>query len=195
MELKELTNIIQVYDQKITENNRLNRKILQRVLTHKPEKRVNKDKLRAGFYVLSPLILCFIITITNTKFQLVPRFYMGLGIFISAYLLTYVWDVKYFLLLCKVNFSSPILLLKKQTAQLEKCRIKTLRIRYLLMPPAIVGFLMMLFPQAALHTEMAIMFAGIILIYILSVYYTRQHVRSQFNALNKEIKELEAMEQ
>jgi acyl-ACP thioesterase len=53
MELIELQNIWVQYDKKLTDNTRLNKEILRRMLISKPEKRLNWIKISAGFNLIS----------------------------------------------------------------------------------------------------------------------------------------------
>lgn len=195
MELDELQNIWLQYDRKITDNTHLNKEILKRMLMSKPEKRLNWIKIKAGFNVLSPLILILLIKVMDMKFSLTSSFYIGLSMFLTLFIINYIWNIRYFLLIRKIDFSGAILLIKKQIAELEKYKIKTTKIRYLIMPFAIIGIFFMLIQKPIFNTESIIMFALIILVYISSIYYTFKYsISEQFRKLNKEIFEIEELE-
>jgi len=195
MELNELQNIWLQYDRKITDNTHLNKEILKRMLISKPEKRLNWIKIKAGFNVLSPLILILMIKIMDMKFSLTSSFYIGLSLFLTLFIINYIWNIRYFLLIRKIDFSGAILSIKKQIAELEKYKIKTTKIRYLVMPFAIIGIFFMLIQKPIFNTESIIMFALIILVYISSIYYTFKYsIYEQFSKLNKEIIEIEELE-
>lgn len=195
MELNELQNIWLQYDRKITDNTRLNKEILKRMLMSKPEKRLNWIKIKAGFNVLSPLILILMIKIMDMKFSLTSSFYIGLSLFLTLFIINYIWNIRYFLLIRKIDFSGAILSIKKQIAELEKYKIKTTKIRYLIMPFSIIGIFFMLIQKPIFNTESIIMFALIILVYISSIYYTFKYsISEQFRKLNKEIFEIEELE-
>ena len=49
----------------------------------------------------------------KVQFQIMTQFYIGLSIFLIIYLTIYIWDVKYFLLIRKIDFSDSILVIKK----------------------------------------------------------------------------------
>jgi len=195
MELEELQNIWLQYDRKITDNTQLNKEILKRMLISKPEKRLNWIKIKAGFNVLSPVILILLIKVMDMKFNLTSSFYIGLSLFLTLFIINYIWNIRYFLLIRKIDFSGAILSIKKQIAELEKYKIKTTKIRYLIMPFAIIGIFFMLIQKPIFNTESIIMFALIILVYITSIYYTFKYsISEQFRKLNKEIFEIEELE-
>ena len=195
MELDELQNIWLQYDRKITDNTQLNKEILKRMLMSKPEKRLNWIKIKAGFNVLSPVILILLIKVMDMKFSLTSGFYIGLSMFLTLFIINYIWNIRYFLLVRKIDFSGAILSIKKQIAELEKYKIKTTKIRYLIMPFAIIGIFFMIIQKPIFNTESIIMFALIILVYITSIYYTFKYsISEQFRKLNKEIFEIEELE-
>ena len=195
MELEELQNIWLQYDRKITDNTQLNKEILKRMLISKPEKRLNWIKIKAGFNVLSPVILILLIKVMDMKFNLTSSFYIGLSLFLTLFIINYIWNIRYFLLIRKIDFSGAILSIKKQIAELEKYKIKTTKIRYLIMPFAIIGIFFMIIQKPIFNTESIVMFALIILVYITSIYYTFKYsISEQFRKLNKEIFEIEELE-
>jgi len=195
MELDELQNIWLQYDRKITDNTHLNKEILKRMLISKPEKRLNWIKIKAGFNVLSPVILILLIKVMDMKFSLTSSFYIGLSMFLTLFIINYIWNIRYFLLIRKIDFSGAILSIKKQIAELEKYKIKTTKIRYLIMPFAIIGIFFMIIQKPIFNTESIVMFALIILVYITSIYYTFKYsISEQFRKLNKEIFEIEELE-
>ena len=195
MELDELQNIWLQYDRKIIDNTHLNKEILKRMLMSKPEKRLNWIKIKAGFNVLSPAILILLIKVMDMKFSLTSSFYIGLSLFLILFIINYIWNIRYFLLIRKIDFSGAILSIKKQIAELEKYKIKTTKIRYLIMPFAIIGIFFMLIQKPIFNTESIVMFVLIMLVYISSIYYTFKYsISEQFRKLNKEIFEIEELE-
>ncbi len=192
MELIELENIWKEYDKKVADNTRLNKEILKRILISKPERRFNWIKIKAGFNVFSPLILFFLLAMTNIQFQFTVNFYVGLSLFMVVYLITYIWDIKYYLLIRRTDFSNAILTIKKAVAELEKYKIRTTRIKYILMPFAIIGIFCMVIQKPIIHKESIVLFALIILVFFLSIYYTFKYsIYERFRVLNKEIEEVE----
>jgi hypothetical protein len=197
MELSELQNIWQDYDKKITQNTRLNKEILRLMLISKPRRRLNWIKIRTGYDMLSPLIFVIALLVLNVQFYISNSFYIGLALFLPVYTITYIWDIKYFKLIRKIDFSMPILTLKKEIAQLEKYKIKKTRIRYMLMPFAIAGFLLMIIHSMnfSLNFVSIIPLLLIALVFLSSMYITFKYsIYERFKKLNKDIDEIERLE-
>jgi hypothetical protein len=195
MELDELQNIWVQYDKKISDNTRLNKEILKRMLITKPEKRLNWIKIKTGFNIFSPIIFISLIMFMNVKFSLTINFYIGLSLFIAIFVITYIWNIRYFLLIRKIDFSGAILSIKKGIAELEKYKIKTTRIRYMIMPFAILGIFFMIFQKPIFNTESIVFFGLILIIFISSIYYTFKYsINEQFRKLDKEIAEIVELE-
>jgi hypothetical protein len=197
MELSELQNIWLDYDKKISQNTRLNKEILRLMLISKPRRRLNWIKIRAGYSILSPLIFVIALLVLNVQFYISISFYIGLASFLPVYTITYIWDIKYFILIRKIDFSVPVLTLKKEIAQLEKYKIKKTRIRYMLMPFAIAGFLLMIIHSMnfSLNFVSIIPLLLIVLVFLLSMYITFKYsIYERFKKLNKDIDEIERLE-
>jgi len=197
MELSELQNIWQQYDKKITQNTRLNKEILRLMLISKPRRRLNWIKIQAGYSILSPLIFVIALLVLNVQFYISISFYIGLALFLPVYTITYIWDIKYFILIRKIDFSIPVLTLKKEIAQLEKYKIKKTRIRYMLMPFAIAGFLLMIIHSMNFSPNFVsiIPLLLIVLVFLSSMYITFKYsIYERFKKLNLEIEEIENLE-
>jgi len=197
MELLELQNIWQEYDKKISENTRLNKEILRLMLLSKPQRRLNWTKINAGLNILSPILFVALLLILDVQFYVSTNFYIGLGLFLPIYAITYIWDIRYFMLIRNVDLSIPVLSIKKAIAELEKYKIKTTRIKYLLMPVAMVGFLLMIIQKITISFNFIsfIPLLLIILVFISSIYFTFKYsIYERFKKLNNEIEEIEILE-
>jgi uncharacterized membrane protein len=195
MELNELQSLWIENDKKISDNIRLNKEILKRMLISKPEKRFNWIKIKAEISLFSPIILFLALLATDIQFRSTVNFYIGLGLFAVIYVTNYVWGIRYFLLIRKIDFSESILSLKKEIAELEKYKIKITRISYMFMPFAILGIFLMLIQKPIYNAESIVMLALIVLVYISSIYYTFKYsIYERFRKLNKEIAEIEELE-
>jgi hypothetical protein len=195
MEFIELENIWREYDKKISENTRLNKEILRRMLISKPKNRFNWIKIKAGFTVFSPIILILVTLILDVQFRLTSNFYIGLGLFTVIYITIYIWDVRYFLLIRKIDFSESILTIKKEIAELEKYKIKITQIRYIFMPLLIVGIFLMLVHKPIFNKDSIVVLALIVLVFISSIYFTFKYsIYKRFRTLNREIEEIEMLE-
>ena len=197
MELTELQNIWQQYDKKLSENTRLNKEILRLMLLSKPRRQLNWIKIKAGFFILSPILFVMFLLVLNVQFYLSTNFYIGLSLFLPIYSITYIWDISYFKLIRTIDFSKPVLSKKKQIAELEKYKIKKTRIRYLLMPFAMIGFILMIIHKITFSFNLVSLLpiVLIILVFISSLYLTFKYsIYERFNKLNKDIDEIEQLE-
>jgi hypothetical protein len=197
MELSELQNIWQDYDKKISQNTRLNKEILRLMLISKPQRRLNWIKIIAGLRIFSPLVFVTVLLILDVHFQISLSFYIGLAMFLPVITITYIWDIKYFILIRKIDFSMPVLTLKKEIAQLEKYKIKKTRIRYMLGPFAMAGFLMMIIHKINFSLNFISMLPLLlmILVFLSSMYVTFKYsIYERFKRLNKDIYDIERLE-
>jgi len=198
MELTELQNIWQEYDKKISENTRLNKEILRHILLEKPQRRLNWIKIKAGLWIFSPVLFIFLILILKVQFIISARFYVGLGLFLPVYIINYIWDIRYYKLIRETDFTMPVLSIKKLFAELEKYKIKTTKIRYLLMPIAMVGFLLMIIHKITFRFDFIsiLPLLLIVLVFFSSMYFTFKYsIYERFRKLNNDIKEIEQLEQ
>jgi hypothetical protein len=197
MELSELQNIWQEYEKKISQNTRLNKEILRLMLLSKPRRRLNWIRIRAGISIFSPIIFVTVLLVLKVPFNIGLSFYIGLAMFLPVITITYIWDIKYFILIRKIDFSMPVLTLKKEIAQLEKYKIKKTQIRYILMPFAMAGFLLMIIHSMNFSFNFVSMIPLIlmILVFLSSMYITFKYsIYERFKKLNKDIDEIERLE-
>ncbi len=198
MELTELQNIWQEYDRKISENTRLNKEILRLIMLEKPRRRINWIKIKAGLWIFSPVLFVFLILILNVQFNISTRFFIGLGLFLPVYIITYIWDIRYFRLIRGIDFAMPVLSIRKVITELEKYKIKTTKIRYLLMPLAMAGFLLMIIHKITFSFDFLsiLPLLLIVLVFFSSMYFTFKYsIYERFIKLNKDIDEIEQLEQ
>jgi len=197
MELTVLQNIWEQYDKKISENTRLNKEILRRMLLSKPEKRLNWIKIKTVIDLILPFILIPFIMVPNSHFRDTFDFYIGLGLFVSFASIAYIWTIKYHIMIGKINFSDPVLSTKKKIKELEKYKRKTTRLRYIFAPFAIIG----IFLVANIHnfspkgTFSYLFLFLVVIVMIFSIYYTFKYsISERFRKLNLEIEEIEQLE-
>jgi hypothetical protein len=171
---------------------------LRLILLEKPQRRFNWIKIKAGLWIFSPVLLLFLILILNVQFNISARFYVGLGLFLPVYIINYIWDIRYYKLIRETDFTMPVLSIKKVFAELEKYKIKTTKIRYLLMPLAMVGFLLMIIHKITFRFDFfsILPLLLIVLVFFSSMYFTFKYsIYERFRKLNNVIKEIEQLEQ
>lgn len=197
MELTELGNIIKEYDKKLDENIALNRDVLKRILSDKPNKHVRIERLKTLYQLCTPLLLpcliAIIIEVMNIRINFTSNFYIGLGLFIPVFLFVWSLNIKHYLLIRKVNFSIPTILIKKQIAELERYCIWMTRVRNIFMPLLIAGMLLIFVPQSVCHVEFILLLVLVILVFTVTSFYGNYSVRERYRVLKEEIEEMDAL--
>lgn len=194
MELSELQNLWLNNDQKLKENLRLNREILKQLLQKKPERRISWIKFQSTFRIILPLVFLPIF-ISQVKFRDESSFYIGVFLFGSFCILTYVWAIMYFLKVMRIDFTNQIVLLKKQITELEKSKLKTTKIGLLLVPLALTGIYLTAgfrIHEITLYSMLPLFLTVIVFaswVYIIFKY----SIFERFRRLNQEINELEKL--
>ena len=176
------------------ENIRINREILKQMLQRKPERRILFIKYHAIWELILPLILLPIV-LPQIKIRDDVYFYLGAFLFCAFCILTYYWAIRYFLMVMKIDFSNPIIDLKRQVAELERFKIKTKKIGFLLFPFVLTGIFMlagMRINKITPYTMLPLFL--IVIVFIASLFITFKYsISERFRKLNKEISDLEKL--
>jgi uncharacterized membrane protein len=195
MEINELQMLWQQQNNHILENTRINKEVLKRILIMKPEKRINREKIKSWINLISPIALVIFIFIPSFHYRDTVIYITGLLMFVTVFFLIYYWQVTYFFLLRKVDFSATIVSIKKQIATLEKYKIKSTKLKYVLMPIAILGIFGMLIQKPNFNKESIVLIVLIVAVFTASALVTfKISIKEQFRQLNKEINEVEKIE-
>jgi len=194
MELSELKEMWHQNDKKLSENTRINKEVLKRMLIAKPEKRILWEKIKTGVNLILPIALILLILVPNIQYRSSIDFYIGILLFGAVSSLIYYWTVRYYMLVRNIDFASSVTSIKKNIKKLEKYKIKLKKLGYVLMPFGITGiFLMGKIPLFS--TKSILPVTLIVLVIIVSIYYTFKHsIVEQFRKLDNEIEELEQLE-
>lgn len=193
-----MENIWKEFDKKITENTRINREILKRILLSKPKRRFNWIIFHAMFKIAAPYIIIILYLVSDIRFQVSARFYIGLTIFLTLVIIAHVWDIKYLTLIRQVDFAMPVLSIKKIIAEIEKLKIYITKVTMLLSPIALGAFLLMIIRDGliiSLDVASILLLLMIVMGYFLSIYFVlKSPIFSQIKKLNREIDEILALE-
>jgi len=194
MELFELQNIWNQYDKRISENIRLNKEILRKMLLTKTEKRLNRIKVEAGIRLIIPLLLLPTLLLFNIQFRATIDFYIGVSLFTVLFILACIFRIKFFLMADSFNFSSSISSVKKGINELEKYQFKMLRIALLILPFGLISiFLIAKIPFLTQDTLIPLSLM-IIILTVSFIYKTKYSYEERFRKLNQEIEEIEELE-
>lgn len=195
MEINELQNLWIGLDKKIETNTHINKEILKRMLLANPKRRLTGLKIKSVLKLILPFIILIPFLLLRVEFRNTINFYIGLILFTSMISISYYWEIRYYLLIQKIDFSVPVLSIKKDIATIEKYKIMTTRIKYLLMPLAIIGIFLMFIRTMNFNAETAILFILILLVFVASFFITFKYIiHNQFEKLNNELHEIEVLE-
>jgi hypothetical protein len=194
MELLELQNIWNQYAKKVSENIRLNKEILKKMVITKTEKRLNRVKVEAGIRIVIPFLLIPTILLFNIQFSNTIDFYIGLSLFIGLFIIAFIVRVKYFLMAGRIDLSDPIPLVRKGITELKKYQLKVVRLVFIfLLLGAISVSLLFKIPFLTKDTLVPLIFMIIILV-VTYVYKTKYSYDERYRKLNQEIEEIEELE-
>jgi hypothetical protein len=194
MEWTELQVMWQQYDARLTENTRINKEILKRMLRSKPEKRLTRMRGWGIFGLVMPISVACIALIPNVKFRNEWDFYLGLFL-LTVVLLAGIF-YQYFqnvLLMRDIDFTKQVAKTKKQLLRLAEARLRATKWGYITLITGMVG--VCLIGQLPVMT---IKFAGIalfiIILAIISSHIHSKKFKSQLSNFNAELEEIEQLE-
>lgn len=129
----------------------------------------------------------------NIRISFTSNVYIGIGLFIPVFLFVWSLNIKHYLLIRKVNFAIPTILIKKQIAELERYCIWMTRVRNIFMPFLIAGMLLIFIPQSVCHVEFILLLVLVILVFTVTLFYRNYSVRERYRVLKEEIEEMDAL--
>jgi hypothetical protein len=194
MELLELQNIWNQYDKKISENIRLNKDILRKMLLTKTEKRLNRIKVEAGIRLALSLLLAPTILMFNISIRTTIDFYIGLCLFTVLFIFFGIYRIKYFLMFNKIDFSNSVSTIRKGVNEIMKYELKMIHVGLLLLPLGAISFF--LFAKIPFLTQETLIPLSlmIIILTVSFIYKTKYSYEERFRKLNQEIEEIEELE-
>jgi hypothetical protein len=194
MEMTDFQNMWTQHTKSISKNTQINKQILKNLLVTKTERKINWIKAQAIFNLILPLILLSTVLIPRINLRTDSGFIIGSILFGVVFTLTYIWAIKYFLRVAKIDFKNSITSTKKNIIQLEKYKFNITKLGYMLIPVAVIGmFMMMEFPFFSKSSLLPI--ALIIMVMIISIYITfKFSIVERFRTINREIIEIEKLE-
>lgn len=194
MELAELKKLWIQYDNRISENTRINKEVLKTIIKSKTENKINWIKLKAIFNLLIPIPMIIYIII-DVEYRMEADFFIGCILFGICFTITYIWAVKYYTLIDKIDFLNPITKIKNDINRLEKFKLKITKITFIIAPFFIIGIF--LFAGIPFFSKKMILFYSLmLLVAILSLYLKKKYgIFEQLKKINSEIDEIEKLEQ
>ena len=194
MELADLQNMWIQHDKNLSENTHINKEILKNILIIKTEKKINWIRVKAIFNLILPIVLLTTILIPKVGFRTDSDFIIGMILFGTVFIISYIWAIQYFHKISHIDFKNAITSTKKDIKELEKYKLKITKFGYILIPFALIGiFLMAKIPIFSKDSLIPLFL--IIIVMIVSIYVTfKFSIIEYYRKINDEIDEIEKLE-
>ena len=194
MELDEIKTIWNQHERLLVENTTLNKKLLKKVLIMNAEKRLDWLKIRTLASLIIPLVGIVFIVIPRIQFDLRFDKVLGLMLFGSLFILSYIWAIRVYLLIEKLDFNKPVLFVSKQVKLVEMYKLKITRYGFILAPFMIVGvFLSAGIPF--LSSKMIPFYALMVVSFLIGSYIRSKHgLVAQIRKIDRDIEEISKLE-
>jgi hypothetical protein len=194
MELDELKNLWVQHEKVLVENTWVNKELLRKMLTVNAEKRVDWIKIKSLAGLILPFIGFIFIVIPRLEFS--PRFevILGLILFLSMFILSYIWAIRLYLLIEKMSFNGPVLAVRKQLKLVEKYKLKIKKRAYVLAPLMIIGiFLSWGIP--IFSSKMILFYLLCVIVFLVSAYIRSKHgLLAQLRKIDLDLDEISGLE-
>lgn len=194
MELDEFKAIWNQHERLLVENTSLNKELLKKILIKNAEKRLDWMKIRS----LASLILPFlgIVFIVIPRIRLVPELdaILGLILFGSITIVTYIWAIQVYLRIENLNLNESILSFRKHVKLVEKHKLKITRYGFFLAPFMIIG----IFLSAGitfLSVKMIPFYALMVISFLIGSYVRSKYgLVAQIRKIDMDIEEISNLE-
>ena len=194
MELEELKTIWSQHEKMLVENVVLNKQLLKKILTVNTERRIDWLKVRTLVALILPLPLFIFIVISRIQFTFKFDVVVGILLFASISVITYVWAIKLYLRIERLNPNGPITTVSKQLRLVEKYKLKITRNGYILAPFMIVGVFLSV-GISFLSAKMIPFYALMVVVFLISMYVRSKHgLLAQIRKIDRDIEEISKLE-
>lgn len=194
MELDELKHIWSQHETKLVESTKINKGLLRRLLIQNAEKRIDWLKVRSLAGMILPLIGIIFIVVPRLHFTLDAKFIIGTLLFVSLSVISYIWLIKLYLLIEKLNLNESITFVRKQLKLAEKYKLKITKYGLILAPFYVVGiFLSAGIPF--LSPKMVPFYILMVIVFLISTYIRSKHgLAVTIRKINSDIEEISKLE-
>lgn len=199
MEANELHGMWADFDKKVSENTRINKEVLKRMLVSNAEKKFSRVTVKVGLEVVVVLIMAVYFLVNHVSFQPTLLFYVGLTTFVTAIGIPIMGHIRYFNLLNKLRFSESVLSVKKKINESERVRAKnSRRDRYMVLLILLSAWFIshdyseVVSVHSKLYVEPVVILAVIVSVVV--VYAITRFRNNTLDKLTHELAEIEALE-
>lgn len=194
MEQDELQSIWTQHEKKLVESTQINKALIKKLLIANAEKRIDWIKIRNLANLILPLILIPIIAIPRIQFTLKFDVVIGIILFISLSVISYIWAVRLYLLIEKLNFDESILSVSKQLKLVAKYKLKITRHGLMLAPFMVIG----IFLSAGIpffSPRMIPFYTLMVVVFLISTYIRTKHgLVAQVRKIDRDMEEIAKLE-
>lgn len=158
------------------------------------EKRIDWLKIRSLSSLILPPILIIFIVIPRIEFSLKFEFVLGILLFGSLSIISYIWEIRVYLLIERLNFNESILNVSKQLKMVEKYKLKFTKHSLILAPLMIIGiFLSAGIPF--LSAKMIPFYTLMLIVFLISTYIRAKHgLIARVRKIDKDLEEILKLE-
>lgn len=194
MEIDEIKASWLQHEKMLVKNTRMNNDLLIKLLLKNAEKRIDWLKIKSLLGLILPIIAIIFIVIPRIQFTLEADFIIGTVLFVSLSALTYIWAIKLYLRIERLNPSGPVTAVSKELKSLEKYKLKIRRQGLMLAPLMIIGvFLSAGIPF--LSSKMIPFYVLMLISFLIGNYVQAKHgLVAQVRKIDREIEEISKLE-
>ena len=194
MELEELRNIWSQHEKMLVENTVLNRELLMKVLIKNTEKRIDWLKIRSLVGLILPFILTIFIVLPRIQYSLELDFLIGILLFVPLYILSYIWAIKLYIHIERLNPIGPVTTVSKQLKLIEKYKMMTTSYGYMLAPFMIIGIFLSA-GMPFLSAKMIPFYTLMVISFLIGLYVRSKYgLVAQVRKIDQEIEEISRLE-
>ncbi len=194
MEIDDIKTIWTQHEKVLVENTKMNKELLKKLLLVNAEKRIDWLKIKSLVGLILPLIGIIFIAIPRIQFTLETDVVIGIVLFVSLSAITYIWAIKLYLRIERLNPNGPITTVSKQLKLVEKYKMRNTKYGLILVPFYIIGiFLSAGIPF--LSPKMIPFYALMVIVFLISTYIRTKHgLVAQVRKIDRDIEEISKLE-
>lgn len=183
------------HEKLLVESTRINRELFKKLLVTNSAKRIDWLRVRMLISLILPLPLIVLIVIPNIEFTLTIDLIVGLALFVPLYVISYIWAIRLYLLVEKINFNEPVLNVSRQLRLVEKYKLRIKKYGLILAPFMVIGIFLSA-GISILSVKMIPFYALMVIVFLISSYVRSKHgLVAQIRKIDRDLDEILQLEQ
>ena len=188
-----MQNIWNRYDDRIAENNRLNREVLKSILNTKLETWVSRVKKDLVFNLIFSLAAMIFMCGRLVKYSDNTMFYVTAAVAIGFVIVAVYWKIKYYVMADRIDPAGPVVKMREDIDRIRMFSLRTLNMGYILSP--LFGFSILYLVGFNFLTANAAVFFGVVIIMaVVAIILRKRNIAMEFQKLRRELDELEELQ-